>query len=935
MNSFQKSLESFVIKISLDKKKEIGTGFYISENLIATCYHVLDVDSEVLKDEYWIYHDEWEDWEPAKPIKEYCRNRPHDIALMATSKKIEKNIIYQIAPWDKEESQFRSIGYDSIKKEYGIGANTIEGSITGRTIYRKSPRLTLKSLENTILRGRSGSPVWSVNQMAVVGIIASVNSKITPKSTELGLAIPIEEVLHSNILKPFGVSKLTGPLSLFASKNKQIEIDILKYKQVLKIKFGLIKHNSFAVNVEPKKIHLSDMFIWQNVRKGIRPFEIPKEHQQKVDIERKLNKERKRKLPSSDEIDRLKKELQRYVKLEEEWVSWSKENVFLLEKIFNNSKYNSLVILGDPGSGKSTLTHFLCVNWMEIDSKEITFLIELRKYVQDPVNPKNFVDYLMNGKNNFFQFEDESFIKYLTDSNSTVIFDGLDEIIDLRVRESVVTEIIRFRIDYPKIRIVVTSRIIGYDPQDFLGADFEHFTLQDFDKKQISHYIKKWYKLFSCNTKKRERLVNRLFEAIRNSTAISLLSGNPLLLTMIVILNSQKELPRERSELYKQCSDILLDNWDFKKHLPEDNKSNLSKIGISEKQEMLRKLAYYMLTVSKKYSGNYIERYELEKVLTDYFVSEREIEKSISISASIIIINQLRERNFILCHPGGDHYAFVHSTFLEFFCAWELVWQFEKTQKYSVDDIQNTFNKYWRNHSWHEILKLIIGMIDEEYAGKIINYLINLEQVEFENIFQACEFIIEVKNREKIISVDRNLKTKMYNLVNYSITDYYEPYGNGKFIVEDSSSQIFRSNVVAIIAKTWRHVPETKEWLISMMSPYNKPDLIKSAINALINGWKTDLDVCNIVIKKQLLSLLNEIDESGFLQERYKKDIKIVVEKAIVEIDKSKFSFNNVKEVLKQAESIVHDIRQSHTLLDESIQYIIGTINKILMKEPI
>jgi predicted NACHT family NTPase len=48
-----------------------------------------------------------------------------------------------------------------------------------------------------------------------------------------------------------------------------------------------------------------------------------------------------------------------------------------------------------------------------------------------------------------------------------------------------------------------------------------------------------------------------------------------------------------------------------------------------------------------------------------------------------LMVEQLRDRNFILCFLGGyneDYFAFVHRTFLEYFCAWEFVWQFEREQ---------------------------------------------------------------------------------------------------------------------------------------------------------------------------------------------------------------------------------------------------------------
>jgi predicted NACHT family NTPase len=42
------------------------------------------------------------------------------------------------------------------------------------------------------------------------------------------------------------------------------------------------------------------------------------------------------------------------------------------------------------------------------------------------------------------------------------------------------------------------------------------------------------------------------------------------------------------------------------------------------------------------------------------------------------LINQLRQRDFILCHRGNDYFGFVHRTFLEYFCAAEFAYRFGK-----------------------------------------------------------------------------------------------------------------------------------------------------------------------------------------------------------------------------------------------------------------
>jgi predicted NACHT family NTPase len=58
-------------------------------------------------------------------------------------------------------------------------------------------------------------------------------------------------------------------------------------------------------------------------------------------------------------------------------------------------------------------------------------------------------------------------------------------------------------------------------------------------------------------------------QAIRDSKSIRELAGNPLLLTMMAILNRNQELPRDRPELYNQASRVLLHQWDVERNLIE------------------------------------------------------------------------------------------------------------------------------------------------------------------------------------------------------------------------------------------------------------------------------------------------------------------------------------------------------------------------------
>jgi predicted NACHT family NTPase len=302
------------------------------------------------------------------------------------------------------------------------------------------------------------------------------------------------------------------------------------------------------------------------------------------------------------------------------------------------------------------------------------------------------------------------------------MFDGLDEIFDTAQREDIITDIHRFTNDYPKVRVIITSRVIGYKPQRLRDAGFRHFMLQDLEQYQIDDFIYRWHELTFNDEAEKIRKRDRLQTAINTSPAIRELAGNPLLLTMMAILNRNQQLPRDRPELYNQASRVLLHQWEVERALVEDERLDHKTIDYKDKQAMLRQVAYHMQATEKGLTANLIVANDLESILSDYL-------KILEVSQARILaksmINQMRSRNFILCFLGVDYYAFVHRTFLEFFCAWEFVWQFKETQTLSIDAMNSeVFGKHYQDDAWHEVLRLIAGMIEPKLVGNIINYVL-------------------------------------------------------------------------------------------------------------------------------------------------------------------------------------------------------------------
>ncbi len=304
------------------------------------------------------------------------------------------------------------------------------------------------------------------------------------------------------------------------------------------------------------------------------------------------------------------------------------------------------------------------------------------------------------------------------------MFDGLDEVFDPGKREDVINDIHRFTNDYKNVRVIVTSRVIGYKPQKLRDAEFYHFMLQDLEEEQVEYFIQIWHDLTYQDEAERERKRERLKLAIKNSSAIKELSENPLLLTMMAILNRHQELPRDRAELYNQASRILLQQWDMERALVDAN-LNPKTIDYKDKQAILRQVAFFMQGNKEGLAGNLIHGDDLEEIIRN---SLKSMDINDARTVARALMEQLRHRNFILCFVGAGYYAFVHRTFLEYFCAWSFVWQFKETQNLGIDGLINdVFGKHWQDEKWHEVLRLIAGMIDATFVGEIISYLMEQE----------------------------------------------------------------------------------------------------------------------------------------------------------------------------------------------------------------
>ncbi len=302
------------------------------------------------------------------------------------------------------------------------------------------------------------------------------------------------------------------------------DFDLIGYQEAIKETYGELELERLNTSDGCKKPKLWGMFIAQNVREV---HELPQH-----ELPKHLKRLRETQQAEAEDLELFKR-----IYLEQPIHS-------ILEIINEKQTYKYIVILGDPGSGKSTLLQYLALNWAESPlnnsiSQPIPLLIELRTYMRrrDDKECNNFLEFFHKCSGAVYHLNQHQLQTQLKAGNALVMFDGLDEVFDDNKRKDVIRDIHRFTNEYPDVQVIVTYRVFDYKPQRLPYAEFKHFKLQDLETKQIQDFIDRWHELTFNDEADKLRKKERLQKGIENSKAIRELAGNPLLLTMMAILN--------------------------------------------------------------------------------------------------------------------------------------------------------------------------------------------------------------------------------------------------------------------------------------------------------------------------------------------------------------------------------------------------------------
>ncbi|MCD4739239.1 MAG: SUMF1/EgtB/PvdO family nonheme iron enzyme [Anaerolineae bacterium] len=269
--------------------------------------------------------------------------------------------------------------------------------------------------------------------------------------------------------------------------------------------------------------------------------------------------------------------------------------------VLNRGPYQ--VLLGEPGSGKTTFINFvaLCLAGEALSEAQANLaalttplpdkdkpqpwehgaLLPVRVVLRDfvarglpetgaRVNGKTLWDFIAT---ELGHAEYAPHLKReLLERGGLILLDGLDEVPEVQHRRAQVKAAVQsFTDDFPHCRFLVTSRTYAYQRQDWKLRGFAEAVLAPFTPGQIARFVERWYmhvgQVRGWHPDQAQGQAVVLKTAIERSARLAELATRPLLLTLMASLHAWRggSLPERREELYADAVDLLLEQWEGRK----------------------------------------------------------------------------------------------------------------------------------------------------------------------------------------------------------------------------------------------------------------------------------------------------------------------------------------------------------------------------------
>ena len=360
---------------------------------------------------------------------------------------------------------------------------------------------------------------------------------------------------------------------------------------------------------------------------------------------------------------------------------------------------DQVVLLGDPGSGKSTFVKHLLANIAiseledtvpllsgthgllpvlitlqdlapSLDKAEIPSKSDLRQKAL-----ANLI--LVHAMTSAQELQVPEFAtgiqRAFIDEKIFLVLDGMDQVpykLRALVREAVGATLSQFNLP----RILITSRIRSYTGASVFNG-VRTYTLANLNEEQIKSFVDNWYQAQTDleRIKESER-VTRVEDLKEVATKEPLLgfAQNPMLLTTMAIIHQQEtSLPKERVKLYQLVVFLLLRRWELGKTQVAKELAEYFDSRVELMRPMMERLAFEAHRAGVGYEAADLQRMEAIELLSEMPYLGHE-------SLASQFLDYVDHRSGLLVGRGGTPerprvYSFPHRTIQEYLAGCYLI----------------------------------------------------------------------------------------------------------------------------------------------------------------------------------------------------------------------------------------------------------------------
>ncbi len=346
------------------------------------------------------------------------------------------------------------------------------------------------------------------------------------------------------------------------------------------------------------------------------------------------------------------------------------ENLISEEYILNSNE--NILVLGDPGSGKTTCLKritqkILFPSTMDFQfDRKFPILIRLKdlkigdsifkkisemiglsyRIVEEPIPNSYEIKYKYCVNDILLE---DAICSFLNEAGIYLILDGFDEI------RSEIKEEITKEIELISEKQSIQSKTIISCRSGEYYKTFRYFSLCEIlplTTDQIIYIISRWLEYPEVFF---DELIKKQYSELAN---------RPLFLGHLLILFTQRgELPNTSIDVYEKTVNLLIKNWDGDRDI--FRKSKYSNFDNEEKQKFLEELSYILTyEIKTKVFDREIFQKAYSKIHKDYSLPKKDFE---------LVANEIESHNGLIVKSFGDNYEFSHLVLQEYLCAKYLV----------------------------------------------------------------------------------------------------------------------------------------------------------------------------------------------------------------------------------------------------------------------